>query len=436
MKAKEVFVLILIVAAGVIFYHVHTGKFSLDWDWGDSFFWGTEEFFFEEFETIEPPFPSSLKVINAHGDVEIQGTDDERITFTFQKRIWRKDEEQAKEVSERLLPVVTKESGRVVVSTTREEFKKRNFETNFRMTVPLGLAVDVTSSYGLVSVKDVGDSTLASRHGRIRASLIRGNLSIQNSYEDVEIENVQGNCSVDSKHAKLFANTVGGEMSILHRHGKIHLENIAQEVDIKAPHTEIFCQELEGPAKIENSYERITLFRVGPVKITGHHSPLEAEGVRGNVEINNNYSRVKLTDIQGNLHVTGKSLDVYGKSVSGEDISISSSYQNIELSRFSGKTVIYLSHGDVVLDPLPLTFSVEVKGEYTNITFYWPQGGEYPFDARAKNGEIKWKIPASLLFEEKNGLTVAKAYVDRKDKPSVSLATSYGNIRVEETIPK
>ncbi|HDZ26742.1 MAG TPA: hypothetical protein ENH65_09580, partial [Candidatus Aminicenantes bacterium] len=74
MKAKEIILLILIIAVGVTFYHAHTGKIYIDID--DHIFFDHEKFVYEEFQELEPPFPPQLKVINAHGDIEIQGTDE------------------------------------------------------------------------------------------------------------------------------------------------------------------------------------------------------------------------------------------------------------------------------------------------------------------------------------------------------------------------
>jgi hypothetical protein len=124
MKAKEIILLILIIAAGVTFYHAHTGKIYIDID--DHIFFDREKFVYEEFQEIEPPFPPQLQVINAHGDIEIQGTDEGRITVSFEKTIWRRNEEQAKEIADELKMTIDKDAHQLTISTTRGEFKSQS----------------------------------------------------------------------------------------------------------------------------------------------------------------------------------------------------------------------------------------------------------------------------------------------------------------------
>ena len=143
MKAKEIILLVLIIAAGVIFYHAHTGKFDFSIDFGDGIYWGLEEFTYEESQEIEPPFPAQLHLINSHGEIEIHGTEESKITVNFQKRIWRKNEEQAREVTEELKMIIDKSEGQIKISTNRDEFRKKKFETDFKISIPKDMNVEV-----------------------------------------------------------------------------------------------------------------------------------------------------------------------------------------------------------------------------------------------------------------------------------------------------
>jgi len=434
MKAKEIILLILIVGAGIFFYHAHTGKIDIDWgcDWDGFFFIHLEEFTYEEFEEIDPPLPSQLEIDNAHGDIEIQGGQEEKIAISFQKIIRRKNEEKAKEVADALKMIVEKNEQQLTISTNRNDFSRKNFETNFRISVPKGTTIKVKNSYGLVKTSQVGATDIYNRHGKITASDIDGEIVIQNSYKDVEVENVQSDCRVESKHGNVFISNVQGNTNIGHRYGKIHLENLSQNVKIEGSHTEVFGQNLTGNVEVLTSYENVALFDVGPAKITGSHARVEIDGVQGSLEIKHRYGEVKLNNIQGNLSVEGKNVGVLGRTIVGEKIYISSSYRPIDLAEFAGKTELFLSHGDIKLEPSPLTYPIEVKGQYTNIRLYWPAGEKYPFEARVERGDIKWNLPAELSLVEENRVTTVKAFAQETEKPSIFLSTSYGTIRVEE----
>lgn len=432
MRAKEILVLILIIGAGIIFYHAQTGKLHIDWDIEDHIYFSLEEYISEESQEIQPPFPALLEIDNSRGDIEIHGAEEEKITIRFQKVIWRKNEEKAKEVSEKLKMIVNRDADKLTFSTNRDEFRRKNFETNFRISLPQGMDIRVKNSYGLVQVSKTGNTNIYNRYGKVITSKISGELSIQNSYRNVEVEDIQSTCHIDSKYSNVSVEDVRGETRIDHRNGKIHLENIPQKIEVYGNYTEIFGQNLTGTSEFETSYRKITLYNVGPTKIKGSHSNVEIDGAKGNLEIQDKYSKVKLYNIQGNLKVEGKTLTVYGKTIIGENISVSSSYRDIELIEFSGKTTIILSHGKAILEPSQLTHPIEVQGSYSDISLFWPLGGKYPFEAHVKGGSIKWNLPVELSSQKENGVTIIKAFLQETGNPSIFISTSYGTIRVEE----
>lgn len=426
MKAKEIILLVLIIVAGVLFYHAYMGKVFFDLD--EEFVFFGEEFIYEESQEFEPPFPPSFQITNSHGDIEIYGTDEEKITIKFQKEIWRRNEKEAQKASDQLRMVIDRYSDKMVVTTSREEFRESNFRTSFRIHVPAGMDVEVKNSYGDVKVSKTGKTMINNRSGEIIATDISGKLIIKNSYEDVEVDNVLADCEIESKNSTIYLTKVEGKARILHRYGKVHLEEISQDIKVEASNTNVYGENLKGYSDIETSYEKITLFNVGPTKIRAHNTSVVVDGVTGSLEIEDRYGKIKVDNLQGDLLVDGKNLEVEGTSIIGQEITISSSYRDIELSQFSGKTTISHSNGQVVLIPLPLTHSIEVDGQYVDIKFHWPTGEEYPFEAKVKNGDFQWRLPAEFTLQEEDHLSIIKAFLERKERPSILLSTSYRTI--------
>jgi len=434
MKAREVVLLIFIIIAGVFFYHAKTGKIDWEWHLGDFFQWDQELFTYEESQSVDAPLPSLFKVVNSHGNVEIQGVEAGGISITMVKKIWRRTEEEAREIAGRLHAVVTKDDLAVTLSTNREEFKRRNFETDFRISVPLEAAIDVTNRYGLVKAVRVASAAIDNSHGQVVVSGVPGSLRIENSYEDVEVDNIQSGCEIRSSHSNIQATQVAGEMRIENSYGSIRLRNIGQKITIDAPHTEIRGEDLPGSIEIQNSYEKIALLRVGPLKIDGHHSAIEAAEVNGAVVITDEYEPVTLSQVRGKVQVTGKSMSVSGKDIVGDEIYVSSSYEPVDLRDFAGKTTVLLSHGELTLRPLALTGSVEARCDYTPIIFFWPGEEPYPLEAQTKNSDIHWQLSGEISIEEKDGLTVARAFTGVQDKPQIRLITTYNDIQVQKGI--
>ncbi len=432
MKAKEIILLVLIIAAGVIFYHAYTGK--LDWsiDFGDGIYWGLNEFTYAETQEIEPPFPAQLLLINSHGDIEIQGTEEQKITIDFQERIWRRNEEQAAEVSEKLKMTIDKSGNQFKISTNRDEFRRKKFETDFKVSIPKGMDIEVENSYGYVKASKVGNTKITNGYGEIILSGIEGKVDVKNRYEDVDIDGVRADCQVESNSSTILAKNIKGGMKIIHKYGKIYLENISQRVEIESPNTEIYGYGLKEGVEAQNSYEKITLQYVGPTLINGKSSRIEIDGVEGDLRINDSYGKLKLNNIAGSLYIEGKNVEISGRKIIGENISISTSYEDIELADFLAKTTIQNYNGNIILEPTLLSRPLEARSEYGTIKFFWPKGKKYPFEARAKGGEINWNLPEKGFFTEENGTKIIKAFLEETDKPSVLLSTRYGRIVVEE----
>lgn len=433
MKGKEVFLLILIIVIGITFTQIYTGEWDLNIDWDDGFFINTEEFTYSETQELEPPFPPEILIRNYHGNIHIEGTEEDRIHFVFEKKIRRRDQADAFDVSERLHPVINREDDIWVISTNREEFQRKNFRTSFTLFVPANIDVQVRNSYGVVQVSNLGETDIFNRHGEVIAYGISGDLTTENSYNDVEIEEVARDCRIRSSNSTIRIKKVGGSTMINHRYGRIVMEDIEQNVTIDSPHTKITGSNLVGPLEIDNSYKNITLTDVGPTIIRGNNSSIYVEGVREYLEISNRYARIDLNNLQGNLQVEGKDVSVFAQGVSADRISISTTYKNVELEDFSGETTISLSNGDLILRPLPLTHSIDVKGSYLGIKLYWPGETFYPIEAQVRNGKIQWNLDQEPEIQADNGLSILKAFLEEQT-PKISLSTRYGNIVIDKSI--
>lgn len=434
MKTKEIILLIFIILVGVSLTQVYKGEFHLDLGWGDGLLFGYEKFIFEETEVIESPLPRELHIRNSHGSIEIYGSEEENITIMFEKRIWRKTEADAQEVAKELNMSAELEGQALKISTNRQEFRRKRIETHFVIHVPEGMDVTVLNSYGLVRTEGAGHTDITNRYGEVYASDIRGTLVVSNSHEDIEIENVESSCKIEASYSSVTISNIKGTTEINNSHGSLAMDDMTNDVLIRTPYSKIYGWDIGGALDIENSYEKIELTNVGPVKIVANQSLINIDGGNGNINISNRYDKVRLKNIKGNVFIDGKNLGISGNNIHGDEITLSSTYQDIELDNFSGKTSISLAHGDLHLSPSPLTFPLDVKCSHVDIKFFWPTNERYPLEAQAEQGDIQWKLDAEIDYQKDNGLSVVKAFLDEADKPSVFLSTTYGTIWIEESI--
>ena len=433
MKAKEIFLLIFIILVGVFITQVHTGKLDLDFGWEDSMLFGYDEFVFEETEEIESSLAEELHIRNSHGSIEIFGTDEDKITISFKKKIWRKEEAEAQDIANQLKMNIDNNGLTLNISTNRQEFRKKRIDTDFFIAVPERMNVTVVNSYGLVRTEKVANTEITNHYGEVFVSDIRGELKVSNSYDDIEIEQVESNCKIEASHSSVTISHIQGTIEIQNRHGRLVMEDITNDILVRTPYSKIYGWDISGALDIENSYEKIELTNVGPVKIVANQSLIDIDGADGDINIINRYDKVRLKNIKGNVSVDGKNLGISGNGVHGDKITLSSTYEDIEFDNFSGKTSISLSHGNLSLSPSPLTFPLEVKGSHADIKFFWPENERYPLEAQAEQGDIQWKLDAEIDYQKDNGLSIVKAFLEETDKPTVFLSTTYGTIWIEES---
>jgi hypothetical protein len=433
MKAKEILFLIFFVAAGIFLYYAYTDQFDWEIEWGDDFLFKLEEFQYEESHTIDPPFPRSIHVINRHGEIKIQGTDTDRITVQMQKKIRRRTEEEAIELANTLKMVIEQTENNIVLTTNRGEFKKKRFRTSFTISVPKGADVSVSNTYGLVDVSNTAHTIIHNSYGQVIVLNIDGPLSVKNKYDDVNVQNVGADCTIDSNNATVDVVNVDGTVQVYHRYGSVNLKGIRRDVIVDASNAKILCEDVKGLADVGSSYRNIILTNVGAVKVRGKNCEIDLKDVKEYCVIGSNYGKVMLTDIKGDLKIDAKNTSVHGKDIKGENIAIDTTYRDVELEDFSGETTILHSNGDIILTPSPLTQSLVVKGKYSNIDLFWPEGGNYPTEAENKGGDIEWKLPYELSFKKENSVSVIRAFMEETETPLISLYTTYGTIRIQES---
>jgi DUF4097 and DUF4098 domain-containing protein YvlB len=435
MKFREVLLVIVLLVAGVIVYEVQTGNWTT-WGWtfdedGEFFGFG-KAYAFEETQTIQGPLPAGLEVVNSHGWVEVRGSDQEIVQLTLQKKIWRRDEADARAVADKLHIKADRSADRLSFSTNRDDFTKRNFETGFILVVPRRMTVTVTNSYGAVKVEDVREATVRNRHGKVSADNIAGPCRLEGSYEDIEASNLKGGCQVIGSHAAVNVLTAAGDLRVETSYADIRFEDIGGKADIEGSHATVDGRRVKGPVTVETSYEKISLADVGAALVRAQHCAVETTDVRGDLDVQTTYEPVQARNIQGSFRTSGNNVEVSASGIKGPEIAVTTSHENVELADFSANVRISIRHGNVSLSPTDLKFPVDVRGEYSNIDFYWPAGETAPLEAQTRGGNVKWGLSQRPALEKTNGTSLVKAFVENRDKPGVNLSTTYGDIRIEE----
>jgi len=433
MKIKEILVLLVIIIAGIIFYYAQTGNLDFYIELGDDFFENTDVFTFENTRELSPPFPTKMEITNQYGNIKVTSTEESKISIFTEKKVREKTEERAKERADKLEILISQDSEQIIVSSQRNKHMRSDLRTDLEIYVPKDFSLSISNSYGLVEVKEIKNAEIINKHGPIAASSIKGNLHILSSYKPIIVDTVEGSCQIESLSSRIDAMNIKGRFIIKNKYGSIDLKGCSQNVIINAPHCRIKGDSISGPIEAENSYKPLELSNIESAKIRADNSPIKIYKAQKDLDIKNKYSRITLDDINGNINIEGDSLEIIGENMFGEFISISNSYRNIDLSHFSAETLIYFSHGKIKLSPSTENIKpITVKGEYAEIDFILPPGLKIPIQAQTKSAQIEWKLSQKGIKQINNGYSILKAYLEKDEKPIVSLFTTYHNILIRE----
>jgi len=436
MRFREVLLVVILLAVGLVVYEAQTGKWDLHFGWDDDVFGWGKEFAYEETLTLPAPLPAALDIANSHGWVEVRGADQDTVQLTFQKKIWRRDEAEAKAVADKLHVKVDRSSGKLSLSTNRDDFSRRNFETGFILTVPRRLAVAVVNSHGRVKVEGVGEADVRNSHGPISVDGVAGPCRLEGSYEDIEASNLRADCRVIGSHADVKVLSAAGDLNVETSYAEIRFEDIGGKADVTGTHASVEGRRVKGPVTVDTSYEKITLADVGAVRVRARHAAVEASGVHGDCDVQTTYEPVQVRDVDGGLAVSGNNVEVSATTIRGREITVTTSYENVALAGFSAKVRVDVRHGNVTLDPADLKYPMEVRAEYATIELGWPAGEACPVEARSRGGSVHWGLAARPDVEKTNGTSLVTAFAGRAGGPAVTLSTTYGDIRIEERTGK
>jgi hypothetical protein len=432
MRFREVLLVVVLILAGFAFFQFKTGKWDFDdWSWNDDFGFVGREYTEEETRTIGSPLPPVLEIVNGRGWVEVRGTDQADVQMTFKKIVWRRTEEEAKDVAGQVKYTSTATADRLTLATNRDEFRKKNFETGFILTVPKAMAVHVTNGYGVVRVEGIRETTVRNRHGELFVTDIDGPCTLETSYEDAEVQKVRGECRVTNSHGDVRAVSVTGDLRIETSYARIRVEDAGGTAELRGTNVDVDARRVAGAVSVDTSYEKVFLADVGPAVVTGNNMAVAAENVRGDLEVHTSYELVRAADVQGSLLVDAHNAAVSATRVGGDSISVKTSYENVALTGFAAEVTVVSRNGRVSLEPLDLKRGMDVRNEYGAIDLVWPDGETARLEARSKGGSVSWGLEKRPDVDETNGVSLVKAFSANAAAPLIYLSTAYDDIRIE-----
>ncbi|MGB9892902.1 MAG: hypothetical protein ACPLRA_00705, partial [Candidatus Saccharicenans sp.] len=296
MKAKEIGLLVLIILVGVGFHYLQDLSLWID-DWEIGFPLSGHPFLFEDQSTLDPA--EILEINNSHGSIQIEGSNTEKFSLVLEKKVWEKSQERAGKLAEEIKLITNRQGQQLILTTNRQDFKKKNFATNFRLIVPETTRIKVKNSFGLVRISKVKEVEVSNAHGQVEVFEISGQIQVTNSFAPISATDIAGACEVQTRHSSVTLSRIAGPVKLDCAHERVELFDLKSSLNLSSTHSPIQAARITGPSEITGSYERISVSESGPATIKAHHSPVEIDTLSGNLEIETSYEQIKLSRIDG-----------------------------------------------------------------------------------------------------------------------------------------
>lgn len=431
MNAREIFLFILIILIGMglsIFYSGRINISELSWT---EFATKGKQFNFEEMKTIEPPLAEWLVIDNPRGEVIINQRETEKIEIYWEKQVWAKNEDEARIKAEKISLSANRIDSELRIKPAELEKEKINYRSQLRIMAPKDLAIKVENSHGLVSLDGFKRAVVKNTHGQIKVKHLAGDVLIKNRHGDISLEDIGGSSELFNEHGDVVISKALDNVKIEARHGNLDLDELSAGLEIRAEHLSIRGRKIKGPCFISTSYEPIDLKNIGEAEIFNRYGLIRIENARGQLTIQNRYSLVEISNLEGNLSLSGKNCQVRGQSIRSQSINLNTSYDNVELKDFSGKTAIFIRHGNLYAEPTSLSLGFDFEGHYSSLHLLWPAREALATEISVRYGKILWQLDEPINQFKSNGETILRAFLSEKASPLVRIKTNYGQVKIE-----
>jgi DUF4097 and DUF4098 domain-containing protein YvlB len=311
----------------------------------------------------------TLEMANITGDVDVTVWPKNEVQILERLRMDVYTEEEAKRAVEDKKASYTQSGDRIIV---RGEQRSRDWiQSNFQISVPATFNLDIATSGGNISARQVkgttrlrtsgGDVTLVETGGSVRATTSGGNVTVRDSDGDVDVKTSGGDLELERIKGLLTGATSGGNITLRSATKDVRLRTSGGDVEIIDTDGSVNASTSGGNIRVENVRGRVDASTSGgDVILRNIKQEVEASTSGGDVDAVGLFAPARLRTSGGNVEVRDAQASL-SASTSGGDVEV-----EFTLKEFTKPHAIDLksSGGDVTLtipEKLPANILAEIR---------------------------------------------------------------------------
>ncbi len=314
--AGGVFLLVVLIVAGLI----ATQATRVNWeairdeiniDDGDFTLFGNTYNYNDEL-TQTFPTGGSLRVVNDHGAVNVNISDDNQIKVVVRKRIGADRQEDADKYNASTKPQITVSDRNVTLNANTEGASGHKVITDMDVFIPRKAALVISSRRGDVNVtgRD-GDVEISNQHGDVTIEDINGNSALNLEHSSVKLSHVSGDVSIEGRANDVTLSDAKGAVRLSGEFMEsVKLSKVAKTVSFKSARTDMEFAKLDGDLDLDSGDLRASSL-AGPLRLTTRAKDIRLDGVSGDVRLEDENGAVEVRlNSPGNVQIKNRKGDI------------------------------------------------------------------------------------------------------------------------------
>jgi len=291
--AGGVFLVVLLIVSGLI---AGEAKRSVsNWDFGDqSCFWGHNYDYDDQLTSQDLPIGANVKILDEHGDVSVNVSNDESISVTVRKKICAESQKQADKWNDQTKPQLNVSGNLVTINANTTGAGDHPISTDLDISIPRRAALTISSQHGDVSVtgRD-GSVEISAKRGDVSVEDVNANLTLDLNGSSARVSGVAGDVTVGGRADHVSLSDIKGASRLNGEMQAVNLSKIAKAVSFKSARTDLEFSRLDGDLSMESGSMRADNL-AGPFRLITRSKDVNLEGVSGDVRIENENAPVEV----------------------------------------------------------------------------------------------------------------------------------------------
>jgi DUF4097 and DUF4098 domain-containing protein YvlB len=261
------------------------------------------------------PSVTSLRINNDHGAVHISAADDNKITVAVRKKVGAESQSDADKYNAQTKPTLAAMGNLLTLDARTQAAGDHPVATDFDISIPRKMQVQVTSRRGDVSIADrQGEIEINTQHGDVSVEDVIGNVKLNLDKSSAKIEQITGDVHIDGRLNEVAVTDVKGSLQLDGEFGEsVKLARISNNVLFKSSRTDLEFSRIDGELDLDSDDLHAEQL-VGPVHLTTRSKQINLEDVSGDLRVQDanggvevsmrSLGNVQIDDRNGDIHLS------------------------------------------------------------------------------------------------------------------------------------